>query len=721
MTPIVESALGYLKRGWWVTPVTGKAPILKDWPTRSLGAEDIDTLFRPEHNVGVVLGPSGLADLDFDDPAALAALRALAPPELEGAAAFQHAGRPHLIVRSVGVQTERFKREDGSVLLELRGDGAQTVFPPSVHPDGKPYEWVQECEPCAIDADRLRTLAVMIATVALAPEGWSPGNRHDIALALAGFLARRLDEGDALAVVRASAMVAGDEELRDRERAVVSSLRRVREGQPVAGLPTLRHVAPKISEPLAAWWASEDLRDATDEDDDPKETDLGNAVRLARRHGRDVRYCFTTRTFHVWTGSHWPPDDTGEVYRRAKETVRSIFREAEAASSVDESRQLAQHAVRSQAEPRIAAMVRLLRSEPGIPITPGQLDADPWSLNVLNGTLDLRSGDIRPHRREDLNTKIARVRYDRDAACPLWLGFLDRIMQGNERLIRFLQKAAGYSLTGDVSEQSVFFLHGTGANGKSTFLSVVLDVLGDYGKQAAPGLLTTKRSDSHPTELADLAGARFVASVEVDEGRRLAEALTKWLTGGDRVKARFMRQDFFEFVPTHKLWLAANHKPAIVGTDNAIWRRLRLVPFTEAIPEPQQDRLLGNKLRRELPGILNWALEGCLLWCQEGLAPPEEVTIATRTYRDEQDTLAGFLQDCCQTGDEKKVTTKDLYADYRRWCDDNGETALSQKALATRLAERGFSGGHRGTNGQRWWRGLGLVTHQGLDLDTSDA
>ena len=454
-------------------------------------------------------------------------------------------------------------------------------------------------------------------------------------------------------------------------------------------------------------------------DDNLLETDLGNATRMAKRCGANFRYCFTTNRFHIWDGRRWAADETGEIERLAKGTARSVFEEAKEAPTTDRSKQLAQHAVRSQAEQRLAAMVRLVRSEPGIPVVPSELDRDPWLFNVINGTVDLKTGNLKPHARADLITKLSPVRFDPDASCSTWLAFLDRIMAGDEDVIRFLQKAIGYSLTGDVSEQVVFFLHGVGANGKSTLLSLLLELLGDYGRQAAPGLLTLKRGESHPTELADLAGARFVAAIEVDEGRRLAEALTKWLTGGDRLKARFMRQDFFEFSPTHKLWLAANHRPTVTGSDHAIWRRLRLIPFEVSIPEAEQDKLLGNKLRQELPGVLNWTIEGCLAWQRDGLAPPEKVILATNSYREEQDVLTSFLRDRCVEGEDRKATAKELYEAYRTWSDENGDSAMSQKSLGTRLSERGFTS-HRGTGGLRWWAGLGLVTHPGLGADTSD-
>ncbi|MGH7378091.1 MAG: DNA primase family protein, partial [Candidatus Methylomirabilales bacterium] len=276
--------------------------------------------------------------------------------------------------------------------------------------------------------------------------------------------------------------------------------------------------------------------------------------------------------------------------RRAKETVGSMYLEAAAQPDQDLRAALAAHAMKCESDSRIRAMLSLAESEPGVPVEPGAFDADPWLFNCLSGTLDLRTGELRPHRREDLLTKLAPVDYDPGAKAPTWTAFLDHIMAGNREVIEYLQRAVGHALTGDVREQVLQFLHGTGANGKTTFLNAILDAVGDYGKQAAPELLTIKYGTEHPTGLADLRGCRFVASIEVEEGKRLAEVLVKQLTGGDRLKARFMRENFFEFTPTHKIFLAVNHKPVIRGTDHAIWRRIRLVPFTVTIPDAEQDK-----------------------------------------------------------------------------------------------------------------------------------
>jgi putative DNA primase/helicase len=444
-------------------------------------------------------------------------------------------------------------------------------------------------------------------------------------------------------------------------------------------------------------------------------TDLGNAERLVGRHGHDLVHVYGLG-WHVWTSQLWERDETGQVERRAKETVRSIYEEAAHVAQDEKRKTLAKWAKQSESVSRLGAMIALARSEPGIPLKADQLDADPWLLNVQNGSLDLRTGDLRPHDRSDLITKLAPVAYDRDAEAPAWESFLGRILP-NAAVRKFLQRYAGYSLTGDVSEQILLFLYGTGANGKSTLLNTLLEMMGNYAQQAAPELLTIKRG-AHPTELADLQGARFVASIEVEEGKRLAESLVKQMTGGDRIKARFMRRDFFEFDPTHKIWLAANHKPVVRGTDHAIWRRIKLVPFEVTIPEPERDPNLPEKLRAELPGILAWAVRGCLDWQREGLDEPEEIRAATEEYREDMDPLQEFFEEWCLFREDHWTTSADIRGAYQGWAQKAGERPLDWHMVAARLKERGCREKRRHQG--RGWQGIELYTPIPDDSDDPD-
>ncbi len=440
-------------------------------------------------------------------------------------------------------------------------------------------------------------------------------------------------------------------------------------------------------------------------------TDYGNAERLVGRHGEDLRYCHAWKKWLVWDGQRWRVDDTGEVERRAKETVRSTYAEAAAEPDADARKALAAHAKRSESSGKLDAMIALAESEPGVPVRHNELDADPWSFNVANGTIDLRSGNLRPHVRDDLITKLAPVVYDPTARAPAWDTFLEEILP-SYRMRAYLKRLIGYALTGKIAEHILPICHGTGANGKSTLLNTVLEMAGEYGLQAADDLLVVK-SNAHPTEQADLFGRRYVTNMETEDGKRLAESRVKQLTGGDRVRARRMREDFWEFSPTHTLFLATNHKPEVRGTDHAIWRRLRLIPFTVTIPQERQDKHLDEKLRAELPGILRWAVEGCLEWQRHGLGEPDEVMAATKIYREEMDVLAAFLSDRCVVHERASALATPLYHEYREWCEETGERVESQKKFGSRLGERGFESRRRTSGdgkGQTEYIGVGLLS-----------
>lgn len=434
-------------------------------------------------------------------------------------------------------------------------------------------------------------------------------------------------------------------------------------------------------------------------------SDVGNAARFAAMHGHDLRYVGAWGRWLCWDGVRWQPDEIGEVMRRAREVATSVYREAAAESDEVRRKALSQHAVRLDSDGKLRAMLHLAESEPAMAVRGDVFDRDPWLFNCQNGTLDLRTGELYPHRREDYITKLSLVAYDPSATCPAWGAFLRRIFAEDSELIAYVQRVAGYCLSGDVSEQGLDIFYGTGANGKSTLLKALLAMMGDYGKQAAPGLLMRKYGETHPTEIADLRGARLAVMTEVEEGQRLAEVLTKQLTGGDRLKARLMRQDFEEFDPTFKIVMAVNHLPRISGTDHALWRRIRTTPFQVTIPDEEQDKRLAEKLKAELPAILAWAVRGCLEWQRGGLAPPPQVGRATAAYRAEMDTIGDFLRDRTKAEPSGVVTAKAIYAAYIEWCEGNGERPLSQKQLGSRLTERGFAR-RRGRQGHLW---IGLM------------
>jgi putative DNA primase/helicase len=432
-------------------------------------------------------------------------------------------------------------------------------------------------------------------------------------------------------------------------------------------------------------------------------TDLGNGERLVARFGTNVRFCHPWKKWLVWDGQRWKADDTAAVQRIGKRTVRAILREAAILEDDDEIKAHNQFWHASEAKARIDAMLSMASSENGVPILPDDMDRDHFLLNVKNGTIDLRGGVLRPHRREDLITRLAPVEFKQGETCPTWLAVLEKIFANDPGLIKFWKMLCGVCLTGDVSPQILPVLYGAGANGKTTILNVLLEILGpDYAISAPPGLLILKKGERHPTELASLFNKRLVVDSETAEGAQFNENLVKQLTGGDKISARRMKEDFWEFKPTHKILMCTNHKPEIRETKNAIWRRVKLVPFNVTIPTEDQDARLPEKLRAEYPGILAWCVEGCLDWLELGLEIPIAVEDATKEYQRESDLLGEFMASECTVDDTLSARATPLYARYQKWA---GDEAVNQRKFGRALTERGFK---REQSNGTVYQGIGL-------------
>jgi len=440
-----------------------------------------------------------------------------------------------------------------------------------------------------------------------------------------------------------------------------------------------------------------------------RRTELGMAERFRDLQRDRVRWCNDMGKWLVWTGTRWAPAAGGEVVRLAKEVVLGMYAEAGLIADDKERAAFLKFVAGMEKDRALNAILSLAESELPLPVRAADLDSDGWVLNCENGLLDLRTGELKPHRPEDLCLKQAPVSFDPTATAPTWLVFLDRIMAGNSDLIGFLQRAVGASLPAHTREQVLLILHGRGANGKSTFMGAIMGLFGPYAVACEPQTLLARKDDGAVrNDVARLCGARLVSTTETGQGKRLDENLVKKLTGGDTQTARFLFREYFEFVPAFRPWLATNHKPEIRGTDLAIWRRIRLVPFDVSIPEGEQDATLPERLRAELPGILNWALEGCIAWQAYGLGAPEEVKQATAAYRAESDAVGQFLEACCILGDAFAVKSSDLRDAYVAWCAAERETALTSRAFADRLKEKGLVS-DRGAKGARHWKGIGLI------------
>src|SRR3989304_390085 len=353
-------------------------------------------------------------------------------------------------------------------------------------------------------------------------------------------------------------------------------------------------------------------------------TDLGNAKRFVRDHSAYVRYV-SGWGWLIYDGTRWSKDSTMEVFRLAKETVLKMYEEAAREADDDRRKALITHALKSQSEVSLRHLLELAKSEIEITASPELFESDPFLFNCTKGTLDLRSGTLRPHRKEDFITKLSPAEYDYSAKCPQWTAFLNKIMNGDKALIKFLQRMVGYMLSGDTSEQCLFIFFGTGANGKSTLINILKRIVGEYAMQSPAETFLAKKTGGIPNDIARLVGARLGTVGHTDLQKRLAEGLIKSITGNDTVAVRFLYKEYFECRLILKLIIVTNHKPRVIGQDLAIWRRIRLIPFNVSIPLPEQDKHLEAKLASELPGILKWAVDGCLEWQREGLGMSDAV------------------------------------------------------------------------------------------------
>jgi len=410
-----------------------------------------------------------------------------------------------------------------------------------------------------------------------------------------------------------------------------------------------------------------------------------------------LRYCHSTGAWFEWSGYHWKKNET----QLPLHFVRMLARDLSEGGKKAEKGSVRKKSFAKGVE-------AFAQADPQFAVTMEAWDSDPFLLGTPNGTVDLRAGRLRAADPADGITKATSVAPAAKADCPLWLRFLDESTGGDVELIRFLQQWCGYSLTGDTREHALIFIYGGGGNGKSVFLNTVSHIMSAYATMAAMDTFTASRGDKHPTDLAMLRGARLVTASETEEGKAWAEARIKSLTGGDTISARFMRQDFFEFKPAFKLCIIGNHKPVLQNVDDAARRRFNIIPFVRKPANP--DRELEAKLRDEAPGILRWMIDGCLDWQANGLVRPQSLIDATAAYFDEQDTFAQWLADCCKAEPDNMYLferTADLFASWKRYAENAGESALGGKAFAERMRKHGFASKRRMTD--RGFTGIKLT------------
>lgn len=423
-------------------------------------------------------------------------------------------------------------------------------------------------------------------------------------------------------------------------------------------------------------------------------TDTGNAHRLFDKYGSIIRYSYNRKKWYFWDSKVWRIDDSGEVKKLADTICDDIKTEAFQEQDDKIQAELFKWASKTASSKGKEAMIKECQHLEDVPVSPDAMDSYTDYLNCQNGIVNLRNGELMPHDGHFLMSKICMTDYDTEGRKPeMWLKFLNDITGGDKDLQRYIQKCIGYSLSGSIREQCAYFLYGMGNNGKSTFLDTLADMLGGYAANVQPETIMMQKFGSGNganSEIARLKSARFVSSEEPTEGVRLNEGLLKQMTGGGKITCRFLYGDEFEYTPEFKIWIATNHKPVIRGTDAGIWRRIKLIPFEVTIPKEKVDKTLKYKLRKEFPQILRWAVDGCIMWQQEGIDDPKVVVEATKEYKVEMDLLASFLEQCVsiEYGSENKIMATELFTAYSRWAKENNEYEMSSKKFFREIGKK---------------------------------
>ena len=687
---------------------TSKAPIEKGWQKWCLEKrpfQEFDFIkmnFNGEIeilNAGVATGPaSGVIVVDIDDPEGFQQWtknRDIENP-LPSTFTVKSGGKSDHFYYQYPADGNEYKKRNINGIFDVLGIGAQAIAPGSVHPKtGNRYtikkqlpiaeapKWVLELlmkkeKNPAIQQEQIQPQqAIQTTTQMVLPTQISnsifQGERNSKLASLAGAMREKGMSKEAIeAALLKENSVRCNPPLDESEILQISTS--ICKYQPGQSKPKF-----KLSE-------------------------LGNSERLISRFGDDLLFCPQKKTWYTWTGRRWKEDESGKIHNYAKKTIREIYQEAVLVTKTETKKKLFGHALKSESAFGIKNMLELAQSEQGISVHVNEFDNIPYYLNCLNGTVDLRTGHLNAHNRKDLLTKLIDVDYSKSFDCPKFRNFITQIMNNNANLVSYVRKIIGYCLTGYTREQCYFVFYGSGSNGKSTLLNVLRELLGSFVKNIDFNSLTYS-GHSARGDLARLIGARVVTCVEVEPKKVVNETVINRITGGDPITVKKMYCDPFEYIPRYKIIIAGNDKPNLEGLKHATWRRIRLIPFSVQFEKGKglNDKLT-EELLEELPGILNWAVGGCLEWQKEGLEPPKEVEVATCAYRTEKDNVIEFLKEACVANPQASVKSVDLYQSYQRWCLENEKSKLGKKNFAESLRSKGFKKEKK--QGMQQWIGI---------------
>ena len=694
---MIECAINYIKKGWAVFPCRNKIPLTSHgYKDAAKDADAVRQLFLQHQNVNIAIATgkvSGIFVLDIDVKNGALGDDSLQDLEKEygelphTVEALTWSGGRHIFFRypDKGIGCKAGIRPG----IDIRGDGGYVVAPPSVI-DGREYAWEVSHHPDE-------------TMIAEAPD-WLMDLLEDTHPNV------DLSDGKAkIAENRNNTLMIMGVKLRKmglEHPQVELTLHSINESRclPPLSKKEVSNIAKSVSRYSIGKQNKDHLKEPF--------TDVWSANIFFEKYGDVIKYCDALGGWFIWDGTRWKKDDTFQIIRLVKNTVKQMYQMAK----VNNDKFLFKHSVKSEAESRLRAMINLVRCEGDIATRSEQFDNDMYLLNCRNGTLDLLTGKLRPHNKTDYITRRVELNYNESADCPEWRRFLMTVFKAAQELIDFMQKAVGYSLSGSIKEQCIFILYGVGMNGKSTFLKHIFRILGDYAMNTPANTLMEKYNDSIPNDVARLKGSRFVTAVESGKSRSLAEAQIKHLTGDDPISARFLHREYFDFFATFKIFFATNHKPKISGTDEGIWRRIVTIPFERVILSKERDPEIDAKIAKEYEGILNWAVKGFQAWQKEGLGNVAKITEATHEYQEESDVVGNYIEERCVVGSECKVQTSVILKDIQYWAKDNGLRYINRNEFIGYMKKRGFkkdrltSGESRGNI---FWFGIGMKAGDG--------
>lgn len=758
---MLEFALQYAVRGWRVHPVhginkaekctcgkvdcppkhQGKHPLLFEWQHKATtNSLEIVAMWDrwPFANVALATGAeSDLVVLDVDpDTGGFESLRKLENDVgklPETITARSGSGGFHFYFHHPGVRIQNRNPIPNYPGLDIRGDGGYIMAPPSKHRSGNVYRWQESDNDLAHMPTDFVTFLLSIgasdrpkdapprreSTGKRDPSRWlqkailkaTPGNRNATGLWLACQLRDNgveHAEAEYLMLQYAASVSTHDDPYTDRE--ALASLRQAYKHAPREEARSQSGSSDRAPPPPRTEEAETEPAP-----EDNSLTDTGNAQRLYKRHGTNLRYVYEWKSWVVWAGTHWQRDNGDLIMTCAIETARSIIAEAQVEDK-EKAKEIFKWAMRSRNKKALDAMIATAQHL--CVAVPADFDQDNFLWNSPNGTTDLRTGELREHRREDMITKLSPVPRRPDASCPLWLANLRRFMAEDMEMVSYLQRLAGYVLTGDVSERSLEIAYGPGSNFKGTFFDTLHNIWGQYARAIATDTLMVTKYDRTGPEMAELPGVRLAIASEGEDGQALAVARVKRMTGGinERITAEAKFERPFEFVPTHKTILMTNKLPTIRDTTNSIWNRVHLQPWTVVIPPEEIDLRFPERLEAEYSGILEWAIQGCLIWQHGGLRPPETVLQATTTYRGDMNIVAQFIEAKCEIGKAYEEKSEPLYLAFKLWCEEHGERVPRVNDFAQRMKENGWKV-HK-TKHANVWYGLRLRRLEANEQDS---